>query len=227
MLKKLARTLGIATFLLSTTSQALPIVQADAFVAGDNKAALQTSTGLVWMDFGVNNHIPSFKVVDLLATDYAGWRLPTESEAMAWINDLAGNIGWRAGYGSFKYLDLPDNTHFDYLATLTDIIGFDRTSTATLHIGGVLVNTYLVNTLDGSFAMNTGKTGVFSLASALDNAPNARSSGYFYVEDMTFPSVNGTTLLVKDTAKSVPEPSSLVLGLFALLALAYRRKLVR
>lgn len=45
MLKKLARTLSLASLLLSASSQALPIVQADAFVAGDNKAALETSTG--------------------------------------------------------------------------------------------------------------------------------------------------------------------------------------
>jgi hypothetical protein len=221
MLKKLARTLGLTSLLLSATSQALPIVQADAFVAGDNKAALQTSTGLVWMDFGVNNHLLNIQVVDLLATDYAGWRLPTESEAMGWIDELVGHLPeWLPGYGSFKYLDPFGTNQFDYFNALLDVIGFDQTFMPTASPSG-----YPTRTLTGNFAMNTGETGVFNLGVTPDDES---AYGYFYVESWAFPNyLPGTTLLVKDTSASVPEPSTLVLGLIALLALAYRRKLAR
>lgn len=229
MIKKLASALSLASILLSASAQALPIVQADAFAAGDNKAALQTSTGLVWMDFGINNHLRNIEVVDRLATDYAGWRLPTESEAKGLINDLVDHLPeWKSGYGSFKYLDLSDNTHFDYFNALIDVIGFDNYSTSSIWRGDELLTNYQTKVLTALLPMSTSETGVFHLFVAQETGPYIASSGYFYVESWTYPNyLQGTTLLVKDTITSVPEPSGLTLGLFLLLALVYRRKLAR
>ena len=54
----------VATFTLlaATGAQAHPMVDADAFVVGDHKAILDTTTNLLWLDFGINNGV-SFNAV--------------------------------------------------------------------------------------------------------------------------------------------------------------------
>jgi hypothetical protein len=227
MIKKLASALGLASILLSASAQALPIVQADAFTAGDNKAALETSTGLVWMDFGVNQHQSYSEVVSLLSNEYLGWRLPTAAEVdNLWTNLFDGLPEWNRYSQDFGYLSSYD--HDDYFDQIFAIFGQspDAEVTVTDNDTNLLLDSWTTKALFGVFAKESGVNGFVNLWQAYDDVhPNSA----LYIEMSSGVDISDWygTLLVKDTITSVPEPSGLTLGLFLLLALVYRRKLAR
>lgn len=102
MLKKLASTLSFIALFISSTSQALPIVEADAFAAGDNKAIYDLSSDLTWMDFGVTNGKSVNQIISELSSTYLGWRLPTDAE----VNNLWGKLfseSWEPFYAGHHY----------------------------------------------------------------------------------------------------------------------------
>lgn len=225
MLKKLARTLGLASLLLSATSQALPIVQADAFAAGDNKAALETSTGLVWMDFGVNSHLSYDHVRYLLPTQFAGWRLPTAAEVDHLWSALFDNLPewnrYNQGFGSMASMNQDD-----YFNSIFDVFGNNADSYfESRDQDGNVIDSWTSKSMFAVFQKEPGVSGYVSADSPYDTI---HSSTAMYIE-MTGVDVSGWfgTLLVKDSATTVPEPGSLFLMLVAMSALVvrHRRKL--
>ncbi len=74
---------------LSTAAHSITVENFDAFQKSDNLAMRDVETGLVWLDFGVNNGESINSVVSNLNGIYAGWRLPTESEVVSFWERLA------------------------------------------------------------------------------------------------------------------------------------------
>lgn len=75
--------LFVTSFLFVANAQAFPIKNADAFVAGDGKAIYETSSGLTWLDFGINNFTTFYDTTNKLGSaQYSGWRLATEAEVL-------------------------------------------------------------------------------------------------------------------------------------------------
>ncbi len=107
--KCLLKLVATAVIFISFTAQALPIIQADAFVKGDNKAVQQISNGLIWLDFGITNSQPVIDVINQLNSTYIGWRLPTETEVFNLFSELgqnAGSIQARPGLNHWANLDV-------------------------------------------------------------------------------------------------------------------------
>jgi hypothetical protein len=69
--------------LVGGEAYALNIVDFDAFSQGDKQAMRDMDTGLVWMDFGVNNGKSINTVIGELDGEYSDWRLPTELEVIS------------------------------------------------------------------------------------------------------------------------------------------------
>ncbi len=91
----------------------------------DHDSFIDQTTNLEWMDFGINNHLSYNQVVELLATDYYGWMLPTESQVVTLSNNLFGGRGDRPSV-PYRPGDYP--THFDgsgEFRNIIDTIGFD------------------------------------------------------------------------------------------------------
>ncbi len=221
MLKKLARTLGLASVLLSATTQALPIVQADAFDAGDNKAALETSTGLVWMDFGVNQHQSYSEVVSLLDSDYAGWRLPTAAEVDHLWTGLFGSLPeWNRFFQGLGYLSTA--AHDAYFAELFEVFGNSADATFNIEDEFGIAETWTAKSMFGVFIKEPGVSGFVRADSPYDDI---HENNAMYLE-MFDTDVSGwfSTMLVKNSATDVPEPSPLVLSLLAMIALVMRRR---
>lgn len=222
MLKNLARILGITSILLSATTQALPIVQADAFEAGDNKAALETDTGLVWMDFGVNSHLSYDHVRYLLPTEFAGWRLPTAAEVDHLWTSLFGDLPEWHRFGP-DFGSMTSLAQDDYLNSVFAVFG--NSSDAyfeTRDSDGNVIDSWVSKSIFAVFMKEPGVSGFVSAASPYDDT---HYSSAMYLE-MAGTDVSGWfgTLLVKDTTSTVPEPGSIALMLLAFAALVIRNR---
>jgi hypothetical protein len=232
MLKKIAKSIALLSLLSAATAQALPMVQADAFSAGDNKAALETSTGLVWMDFGVNSHRTFSDVMSSLDTDYAGWRLPTIAEVdHLWTGLFGGLDEWsrlQPTFASLSTIDKNITMYDDYFNSLMEVfgsvVGLDGHYTHTRD--GVLIYS-ATYTYKSSFAVfsDSGVNGFVNLFVPTDNNIVPRHAAFSY--EMLIPflqdiSLQQGTLLVKKST-NVPEPASGLLAVLAIFMLAVRR----
>lgn len=222
MLRKLTQALGLITLLTSAAAQALPIVQADAFVSGDKKAALETSTGLVWMDFGVNSHLSLDHVRYLLPTEFAGWRLATATEIDHLWTGLFGNLPeWERVDQSLGFM--ASMTQDDYFDSVFNIFGNSADSHFhTRDQNGNILDSWVTKSMFAVFEKEPGVSGYVSADSPYDNI-NDSTAMY---REWTGMDVSGWfgTMLVKDSPVNVPEPSSVLLMLLAMATLVLRSR---
>lgn len=221
---KIISTLGLSTILFSGASQALPIVEADAFAAGDNKAVLETSTGLTWMDFGVNSHLSYNHVLYLLPTEFAGWRLPTVSEVdHLWSSLFSELPEWNRFSPTFG--SLTTELHDDYFDSIFNVFGQSPDATYSQQdADGNVIASWVARSLFAVFMEEGVGSGWVSLSSPYEAGYNNMAMYFDSGEDMG--SWFGT-LLVKDSAASVPEPGPIGLLLITLLALTARFRFKR
>lgn len=217
MSQAIAKSLAAFIFLVATNVYALPIVQADAFSAGDNKAVLDTNTNLTWLDFDINNARSFNQVMSELNSTYLGWRLPTETEVrQLWGSLFNGTLNTIEQYeicnlwGANK--SPSDNTPFQAQGKFIDDNGY-FSSAGFLEEGKIInkdksINKYYV---DGSVS------GDVSLGNRIYDGSSFPSFNYGYEEI--------STLLVRDNRTvSVPEPSTFILFGIGLFALILRRR---
>lgn len=103
-------------FLVSVSgiAHSITIENCDAFGKNDNLALRDTDTGLVWLDFGVNNGESINSVVGNLDDVYSDWRLPTEAEVFSFWNRLASSD--LTGIFDFWGANKTPADHLPYLA---------------------------------------------------------------------------------------------------------------
>lgn len=230
MLKKFASTLALTTLFFSATSQALPIVQADAFTVGDGKAALETNTGLVWMDFGVNlnqdftSEMLFTSIVNNLNTTYKGWRLASEAEVThLWFSLFGSQVIPASNSDPHEYrLEDWDGVLLPHFQEIADVFGYTWDGIAFTNQTGLegagemfttksaIAHFYNDDGGLGSFFFYTPHTGVhlsFTMLNTNDLVPHEFAYG---------------AMLVKDT--SVPEPSAFILLSLGLLGLGIARR---
>jgi hypothetical protein len=191
-------------------------------IEGDNKAALEIDTGLIWMDFGVNTGSTYSEVVNSLSTDYVGWRLPTLEEVDNLWMGLFGNLPeyhrWEPELGIMYSMDYDDyfGEIFSVFGTTEDLLS--RASDAN----GNIYDAYISKAMQGIFQVSPEIHGLVRAQAPYDDAfPNDTLylvSPHINVSDWR----TSSTLLVKDPI-TVPEPSALSLLLLGLLGLAFKR----
>lgn len=226
MLKKIAKSIALISFFLATTTQALPIVQADAFTAGDKNAVMETSTGLLWMDFGITNGKSLVEVESELSTTYQGWRLATESEVKHLANDLFSALpGWNpneygSGWGGTS------NYGANFLTDIFSIWGNSGTDNYWYFDNEGVIQNRPVIWSQARFRRDDGQVAELYFGEALDTGANIFDGtvtlwGEYisWPEDSAFHSLG--TLLVKS---SVPEPASGLLFLLGLSGLLMRQR---
>jgi hypothetical protein len=219
MQKTIKRLFALAAFMVAASSQALPIVQADAFTAGDNKAALETNTGLIWMDFGVNSNESYAQVNSKLNTDYLGWRLPTANEV---IHLWSGLFGAMPGWFSFPGIGFVGSVNADSeFENIFAILGSgqDATYITTNHQTGE-TETWKARSGFGVFKFDSGNYGMASMASPYDSIHESEAM-YLELHGVDASEWYGT-MLVKNA--HVPEPSSLLIFGLGLLGLCFTRR---
>ena len=89
MSRLIYKTVFLLLIFFSTAAHCVTIENVDAFQQNDNLALRDVDTGLVWLDFGVNNGESINSVVNNLSGIYSGWRLPSEAEVISFWGRLA------------------------------------------------------------------------------------------------------------------------------------------
>lgn len=169
---------------------------------------IDATTGLEWMDFGINNHLSYNEVVAQMPTTYSQWRLATESEVVdlwhnAFFDDSDYTYEFLTGTLQTFYMALPDATG---MSAFDDEFSAMSTNKGEIAIGWVADPTgglsYAFFTSDGDI-----RAGVSDTPSRL---------GPFLNNDTRYRS----TLLVRS---AVPEPSTLAIFALGMIGLASRR----
>ncbi len=210
MLKILLKSATTLLLFTSISAKALPIVEADAFTAGDNKAVLETATGLTWLDYGVNSDKSYNTVVSELNTVYAGWRLPTQAEVVNLWTSLFGTEPHPVSsiLQSFSCREL--NCYSEYSSLLSifgknDVGPFASVSFVFSNSQNTVYHTTYTHFYDVTYL------GFASLIMEWDGFDKDRAFGR-------------STMLVKDATKTeVPEPSTLFLFALGLMGLGVAR----
>lgn len=231
MLKKMAGTLALTT-LLSATSQALPIVQADAFTADDNKAVLETNTGLVWMDFGVNltrdftSDMLLPNIVNNLSTTYKGWRLASEAEVNhLWFSLFGSQVIPVSNTGPHEYnLEDWDGVLLPHFQEIADVFGYTWDGLASINPTGQEGASidYINKAAIAHFYTADGNLGSFKFFTPHSGAGVNLSHTTLNTNDLVPREFAYGAMLVKDT--SVPEPSAFILLSLGLLGLGIARR---
>jgi hypothetical protein len=218
MFKLIFRPLTILLFLAAVNTQALPIIDTDAFSEGDKKAILDTTTNLTWLDFGVTKATSFNQVMNNLNTTYQGWRLPTETEVRNLWSTLfpTSNNGDPYEIFSLWGANIAPSDNLPYLCW-----GYFIDDNGYLGHGSILET--------GTGINGYGAKKYYQDGSIVNHVAQGNGKKY---DGSSFPLFNyGTgeisTLLVKDasvTSVNVPEPSALILMTLGCLALFLGRR---
>lgn len=219
MIKKIAQTLIVLTF--TANCSALPIVNADALVSGDNNAIIDTDTGIKWLDFGINNGSSFNSVINSLSTTYQGWRLPTESE----VRNLWSKLTAIDSADQYQIFSLwgANKTPQDHLPFLS--WGYFIDNNGYLGHGSFMeTGTVLASFGSGKYYQDGSIIGGVSAGSGV------KYDGSNYYQFSADGNDEISTLLVKDDTHSstlsteVPEPSMLTLLVLSLIGVSLSRR---
>jgi hypothetical protein len=218
-IKSMFKLLALPAVFASAASQALPIIQADAFSAGDNKASLQISTGLVWMDYGVNSSKNFYQVVSELNSTYSGWRLATEGEIKNLFGELFSDVEnqYHDGNQSLWY-----GSGINVAAALA-IMGTDYSAASSGPN-----DTYAYGT--GWFLSDSNKlNNAYMYTQSYDGSTYYSQSAEICCGDIDYadtfnPDYTGTSTMLVRNSVSVAEPTTLWLLAMGLLGLGFMRR---
>jgi hypothetical protein len=178
-----------------------------------NDSFIDETTGLEWMDFGINNEHTYNQVEEQLDTTYVGWELASQSQVLAmWSNAFAG-LG-----------TVTDNSlHMDSLRYLWFETSYATKSRFT-SIFDVMGYNYGDARSGGWFEDDANGLSYVQFADASSDSrifANAYGRGFSYAGHRTNTVSGNGTMLVKRS--EVPEPSTFAIFALGMIGLASRR----
>lgn len=152
-------------------------VYTDWKASGDNKAVLDTNTGIEWLRLEEVNKKSMAQIQSELSTIYAGWRLPTNAEVEAMMTSIYNGsqlqfVSYATRSGAYRsgannFVNLFSNgykTTAHHTGVYYDEDGILRYTGAYMNEGGVYTITYGLehtSTFTESSTLNHYRTGVF------------------------------------------------------------------
>lgn len=198
--------------LLSTACTFGSFANAGLIVDTADDSFIDASTGLEWMDFGINNHLSYNGVVAQLPTTYSEWRLATESEVVdlwhnAFFGDSAVSRESSTAHEYSSYRALNGRSGASAFA--------DEFSAMSTNMFGFALGWFADTTGGLSYAYFQDNNIRFDTDVATVYGRNISYSGYEQAQHPYY-----STLLVRS---SVPEPSTLAIFALGMIGLASRR----
>lgn len=171
-IKRSIRNVLLAAALIISSASHAEFIHTDWKSNGDQKATLDTDTGIEWLKLSQTSSMSYNQVAALLSTTYAGWRLPTSAEVIKMFNNLLGNpYGSADGISAIRYQTISStnaNKFYTYFGLGGGYsYGWFARDDATVGIGGGGVwatsQFYTYWEYGGAGALNNarGSTGVF------------------------------------------------------------------
>lgn len=181
-------------------------VYAELMIDTANDSFIDTTTGLEWMDFGVNTSYSSYEVASLLTTTFSGWSLATEVQVVEMWGNAFEDIA-TATNGNFDKIQLlwyianTDQAQNDFDAVF-DIMGarWDSNVEVSFYDTGGDFAGYVEVKNGGGAKVNTG------------NHDYGNNTIAYY-----------GTMLVREGAVDVPEPAAFAIFALGMIGLATRR----
>jgi hypothetical protein len=201
----------LAGFILSV-SCLVNISNAGLITDTDNDSFIDETTGLEWMDFGINNRHTFDQVKGLLSTTYTGWTLATQTEVLTlWHNAFADDAtAISISNSGARYADYRAFTTVGRLAYKETYVKMgDRK-----------------NSMRGWFEDYTGSLSYthYNITGIPTLNTHVYGRGINYDAERTNSGSLNSTMLVRTSQVSVPEPSTLAIFALALMGLASLRK---
>jgi hypothetical protein len=190
-----------------------------------NDSFIDKTTGLEWMDFGINNHLTYTQVTEQLDTTFSGWSLATQDQVYSlWANAFLGlgahnELPNRFGIGQLYVTD-GSNEAGSVIYPIANIMGANlKQSVGTRYEDHM--SRGLFSGTDGLSVVSLDvQIGSYDDYHSPDSATLA--DNYNYNSLSNYDSAMWSTMLVKSSV-DVPEPSTLAIFAFGMFGLASRK----
>lgn len=178
-----------------------------------NDSFIDETTGLEWMDFGVNNIYSYNEVSALLTSSYSGWNLANESQVLdLWHNAFSGIASSSEKYTSGTTFVVYEGSGISGLSnfeTVMNAMGYNTSGYSNGRFlndaGGLSSTHYNLSRIQNSIYTNVMRDVGFTERDFL-----VQSNGF-------------STMLVREVRQEVPEPSTLAIFALGMIGLASRR----
>jgi len=207
-------------------SSIFSVANAGLITDTNNDSFIDDTTGIEWMDFGINNHLIHGDVVAQLDVggEYFGWALPTEEQVKRmWLNAFA-NLGAEiylvdALDGEFRFQDGANEQG----SVFTDVMNAMSYNNLLIEDDYEKMNSY------GRYIGASGLMSRVTMYSFTDEPSiygrhdtarfeNRPTSDYLHVKKS-----NSTLLIKVSSAVKVAEPSTLAIFALGIMGLVTRR----
>jgi hypothetical protein len=199
---------------------------AGLIVNTDNDSFIDTSTGLEWMDFGINNHLSHNDVVAQLDVggEYYGWALPSEQQVRTmWLNAFS-NLGAdvyeeNVADGNFNFKDGANEqgsvfTELMNTMSYNELRNADANNERQYSYGRYITATGMSRVTFYAYTDRLSEQNDYDMV----RFENSGSSDYTSVNES-----NSTLLIKMSSVVDVPEPSTFAIFALGMIGLASRR----
>jgi hypothetical protein len=159
---KALKVIALATLAACSMGANASIIDSSLFVEGDNRATLDTDTGLEWLKLSETKGYSYNEILQEIAYggEFSGWRLPTYEEAIGYVSTVLNSTGY-SNISTSGTHDGVANPHINQVRSILADVGATLGSTSTMYWGSATGVTGLYYNNDGDlkylYAYTNGK----------------------------------------------------------------------
>jgi hypothetical protein len=235
---KALKIIALATAVTCSMGANASIIDSSLFVEGDNRATLDTDTGLEWLKLSETKGFSYNEILQEIAYggEFSGWRLPTYEEAIGYTSAVIDSTGYN-NINTNGESDSVVSPHINQVRSILADVGATLGSTSTMYSGSATGVTGLYYNNEGDLKyLRSYTNGIhtksgyifYNFSFSQDKDTGNDTKAFFLVSDGgdTLSSklnpeinINNPNALIND----VPTPLIGAFGMLALLAAGRKR----